>query len=99
MAGIEDWLGGYTLEELLGAAPVSKSKKQLKEEKKQLKKASGKRGIVSATLGAPFRLLGALIKLPLTLVNKLVGGIVGLAKLPFRLVGSILRPRRKQTSR
>jgi len=93
MADGNDWLGGYTLQELLGAAPVSKSDKQLKQEKKQLKKESGKRGIVSATLGAPFRLAVKLIMLPITLVRKLVGGVVnaviGIVKLPFRLIGSI----------
>ena len=88
MAGANDWLGGYTLEELLGAAPVTKSKKQLKQEKKQAKKAAGKRGIVSATLGAPFRLIAGLIKLPIKTV-------MGVVKAPFRLVGAIFRPRRK----
>ena len=89
MAGSKDSLGGYTLQELLGAAPVSKSKKQLKQE-------SGKRGIVSTTVGAPFRLLAALVKLPVTAITKLVGGIVAIVKLPFRLLGSIFRPRRNR---
>jgi hypothetical protein len=93
MADRDDWLGGYTLQELLGAAPVSKSEKQLKKE-------SGKRGIVSATLGAPFRLVAALIKLPITIVRKLVGGVVSalaeIVRLPFRLAGALAAPWRKK---
>jgi len=67
-----DWLGGYTLEQLLGPDPVTKTKKQLKAE-------SGKRGFLSATLGAPFRLVGALFKLPLTIVGQIF-------KLPVRVL-------------
>ena len=89
MADTNDWLGGYTLQELLGAAPVTKTKKQLKKE-------SGKRGIVSTVVGAPFRLLIAMIKLPVTVVAKIAGGIgkamVEVAKLPVRLVGAIISP-------
>ena len=99
MAG-NDWLDGYTLQELLGAAPVSKTKKQLKQEKKYAKKASGKRGIVATTVGAPFRLAAGLVKLPVTLVTKLTAGIIGavmeIVKLPIRLVGAIASPFRKQ---
>lgn len=88
-----DWLGGYTLEELLGSKPVTKTKKQVRSE-------SGKRGFVSATLGAPFRLVGAVVKLPFTIVSRLVGG-VGMAagevlKLPLRLVGAFVSPWRKK---
>jgi len=99
MAG-NDWrLGGFTLEELLGAPPVSKTKKQLKTEKKQVKKDAGKRGIVSATLGAPFRLVIGLLKVPVLLVTKLVNGIGGalteIVKLPVRIVGALVSPFRK----
>ena len=95
-----DWrLGGFTIEELLGAPPVSKTKKQLKVEKKQTRKAEGKRGVVSATLGAPFRLVIGLVKLPLTLLGKLAGGIgaaVGeIVKLPVRVAGALVSPFRK----
>lgn len=85
MADGPDWLDGYTLEELLGALPVSKTKKQLKTEKKYERKAAGKRGPVSAVVGAPFRLLIGLIKLPITLLG-------GLLKLPVRLLGLLTRP-------
>jgi len=107
MAGSNDWLGGYTLEELLGAPPVSKTKKQLKGDKKQAKRDAGKRGIVSATVGAPFRLLGtiaklplAIAKLPLTIASKIGGGVIGavteVVKLPARVVGAIFSPWRKR---
>jgi len=93
MSGSNDWLGGYSLEELLGATPVTKTKKQMRQE-------SGKRGIVSATLGAPFRLIGGLLKLPITIVTKLLGGLgaaVGeVVKLPVRLVGALISPWRKK---
>ena len=85
MAKNDDWLDGYTLQQLLGAAPVSKSEKQLKQEKKAERKAAGKRSFFSSVFGAPFRLVGGLIKLPI----KLIGAIV---KLPGRLIGLLLRP-------
>lgn len=82
-----DWLGGYTLEELLGPKPVTKTKKQERAE-------AGKRGFLSATLGAPFRIVGGLLKLPLSLIASviklpvnLIGGIV---KLPFRMIGAVI---------
>ncbi len=90
MAKNDDWLGGYTMQELLGAVPVSKSPKQIKQEKKAAKKASGKRGVLSTVFGAPFRLVAALVKLPVTLIGKIV-------KLPARLVGFVLRPFRKRS--
>lgn len=80
MADSNDWLGGYTLEELLGAAPVVKTKKELKKE-------SGKRGIVSATLGAPFRFIGAILKMPFKLAGiaaKLPKGVLRMMLRPFR---------------
>jgi len=93
MADGNDWLGGFTLEELLGSAPVTKTKKQIKKE-------SGKRGMVSATLGAPFRLVAALVKLPMTLATRLAGGIGGalleIVKLPMRLAGALANPWRKK---
>jgi len=99
MAGY-DWLDGYTLQELLGAPPVSKTKKQLKQEKKAVRKAEGKRGLVSATVGAPFRLIGTVAKLPVIIASKLVGGIVGavteVVKLPVRIVGAVFSPWKKQ---
>ena len=99
MAG-NDWrLGGFTMEELLGAPPVTKTKKQLKTEKKQVRKDAGKRGIVSGTLTAPFRMVIGLVKLPVLLVTKLVNGIGGalteVIKLPVRIVGALVSPFRK----
>lgn len=92
MADSNDLLGGYTLKELLDTAPVSKSPKELKAE-------SGKRGIVSTVLGAPFRLVAALVKLPVTIVSKLVTGvtraIAEIVKLPVRLVQAVISPWRK----
>lgn len=89
-----DWLGGYTLEELLGSKPVTKTKKQERVE-------AGKRSFLSATLGAPFRLVGAALKLPVTIVSRLLGG-VGMAvgevvKLPVRLLGALVSPWRKKS--
>lgn len=82
-----DWLGGYTLEELLGSKPVTKTKKQERAE-------AGKRGFLSATLGAPFRMLAGLIKLPFALIGGILkfplNLIAGLVKLPFRVIGAIL---------
>ena len=57
MAATNDWLGGYTLQELLGAAPVTKSPKQIKKDNKAAQKAVGKRGVVATVVGAPFRLV------------------------------------------
>ena len=99
-----DWLGGYTLEELLGSKPVTKTKKQTKKHKKQTKKQarveSGKRGFLSATLGAPFRLIGGILKLPFTVVGRLAGGVGKAAgevvKLPVRVLGAIASPWRKK---
>ena len=100
MASNNDWLGGYTLQELLGAAPVSKSPKQIKKDDKAAKKAAGKRGITATVLGAPFRLVVGLIKLPITVVTKLVNGVVSalteLVKLPFRLLGAMASPWRNK---
>ncbi len=100
MASRNDLLGGYTLQELLGSAPVSKSPKQIKKDEKATKKASGKRGIVATVVGAPFRLVVGLIKLPITLVTKLVNGVVSalteLVKLPFRLLSALASPWRNK---
>lgn len=93
MADSNDWLGGYTLKELLDTAPVSKSPKQIKKE-------SGKRGIASTVVGAPFRLVAAVVKLPVTLVTKLVAGIVRalteIVKLPVRLLRAVASPWRSE---
>ena len=69
MASNNDWLDGYTLSELLGAAPVTKSPKQLKQDKKAEKKAAGKRGLMSTVFGAPFRVVAGLVKLPITIAE------------------------------
>ena len=99
MAKDNDWLGGYTLQELLSAAPVSKSPKQLKQEKKAAKKASGERGLLSTIVGAPFRLVAGLVKLPIMLVSKLFSGVTRalteIVKLPVRMVGALTSPFRK----
>ena len=100
MAG-NDWrLGGFTLEELLGAPPVTKTKKQLKTEKKQVRKAAGKRGVVSGALTAPFRMVIGIVKLPVLLVAKLINGIGGalteIVKLPVRIVGALISPFRSK---
>ena len=80
-----DWLGGFTLEELLGAAPVTKTKKQQRKE-------AGKRSFLNATLGAPFRAVAALIKLPVTIATSVL-------KSPFKLLGLLTKPmRRKKNS-
>lgn len=96
MANNNDWLGGYTLQELLGAAPVSKSPKQIKREKKAERKAAGKRGAVSTVAGAPFRAAAGLVKIPVRIVTKLINGVVGgvveILKLPIRVVGAIVSP-------
>lgn len=93
MAANNDWLGGYTLQELLGAAPVTMSPKQIK-------KRSSKRGIIATLFGAPFRLVAGLIKLPITVVAKLVNGVVSvlteLVKLPFRILGALTSPWRNK---
>jgi len=99
MASNDDWLGGYSLSELLGAAPVTKSPKQIKKDAKAAAKAAGKRGLLSSVLGAPLRVIAGLIKLPITIVTKLVNGVVAalteVVKLPFRMVGAIASPWRK----
>ena len=96
MASKNDWLGGYTLQELLGAAPVTKSPKQIKKDDKAAKKAAGKRGIIATIAGAPFRILAGLIKLPITIATKLANGIVRalteVVKLPLRLVSALVSP-------
>jgi len=93
MADKDDWLGGYTLQELLGSTPVTKTKKQMKKE-------SGKRGVVSSVLGAPVRMLMALIKLPITVLTKIVTGlgraVAEVARLPIRLVGAVVSPWRNK---
>jgi len=95
MADSTDRLGGYTLRELLDTAPVSKSPEQIKKEEK----AAGKRGFVSTVLGAPFRLVAAIVKLPVTVVSKLVTGVVRaiteVVKLPLRIVRALLSPFRR----
>jgi hypothetical protein len=100
MASNNDWLGGYTLQELLGSAPVTKSPKQIKKDEKATKKAAGKRGIIATVVGAPFRLIAGLIKLPIRVVTKLVNGAVSalteLVKLPFRLLGALASPWRNK---
>ena len=94
-----DWLGGYTWQELLSAPPISKSEKQLKQEQKAAKKAAGKRGIVSTVLGAPIRLVVGIVKVPVMLASKLVSGIAGalgeIVKLPVRFVSALTRPFRR----
>lgn len=52
-----DWLDGFSLEELLGSAPVSQPKGP---------------GVVGRMISAPFRLLKALVLLPVRLVVSLV---------------------------
>jgi len=93
MADMNDLLGGYSLQELLGATPVTKTKKQLKKE-------SGKRGIVSSIVGAPFRLIMGVLKVPITIVSRLLSGLgkaVGeVVKLPLRMVGALVSPWRKK---
>jgi hypothetical protein len=79
-----DWLGGFTLEELLGAQPVTKTKKQLRQE-------AGKRSFLSATLGAPFRLVGAVMRLPFTLLGAVL-------KLPTRVLRLVTSPLRRKKS-
>ena len=100
MASDNDWLGGYTLQELLGAAPVSKSPKQIKLEEKAAKKAAGKRGLIATVVGAPFRLVAGLIKLPITVVTKLLNGamraVTELVKLPVRLICALVSPWRNK---
>lgn len=96
MADSNDRLGGYTLRELLDTHPVSKSPTAQKKDER-------KRGVVSTVLGAPFRLVAALIKLPVTVVTKLVTGVtraIGeVLKLPVRLVGALVSPwKRNRTS-
>ena len=81
-----DTIGGYTLGELLGADPIKKPEPK-------------KKGAVAKIVGAPFKLIGAILKLPVTVVSRLVGGIGGaigeIAKLPVRLVGALAKPWRK----
>jgi len=83
--GSDEWLGGYTLEQLLGAAPVSEPVK--------------KQSLLGKVLGAPFRLVVGLIKLPFTILGRLVAGagsaIGEVAKLPVRFVSAIIRPWRR----
>ena len=99
MAANNDWLGGYTLQELLGAAPVTKSAKQIKKDDKAAKKAAGKRGMVATIVGAPFRLIAGIIKLPITIATKLANGLLRamteVVKLPMRLISALASPWRK----
>lgn len=80
--GSDEWLGGYTLEQLLGAAPVSEPVK--------------KQSVLAKMLSAPFRLVIGLVKLPFTIVGRIVagaGGAIGeVVKLPVRFVRAIIRP-------
>lgn len=77
-----DKIGGYTLEQLLGSAPVHEPVK--------------KQSVMVKLLSAPFRLVLGLVKLPFTLVCRVIAGVgsaIGeVLKLPARLVGAILRP-------
>ena len=81
----DEWLGGYTLEQLLGAAPVSEPVK--------------KQSLLGKLLGAPFRLVVGLVKLPFIIVGRMIAGVgsaIGeVAKLPVRFVSAILRPWRR----
>ena len=99
MAATNDWLGGYTLQELLGAAPVTKSPKQIKKDNKAAQKAVGKRGVVATVVGAPFRLIVGIIKLPISVASKLANGVLRavteVVKLPMRLVSALISPWRK----
>ena len=99
MAATNDWLGGYTLQELLGAAPVTKSPKQIKKDKKAAQKAVRKRGVVSTVVGVPFRLIVGIIKLPISVASKLANGVLRavteVVKLPMRLVSALISPWRK----
>jgi hypothetical protein len=99
MAATNDRLGGYTLQELLGAAPVTKSPKQMKKDEKAAKKAAGKRGVVATVIGAPFRLVVGIIKLPINVAAKLANGVLRalteVVKLPVRLVSALVSPWRK----
>ena len=99
MAANNDLLGGYTLHELLGAPPVTKSPKQIKKDDRAAKKAAGKRGIIATIVGAPFRLVAGIIKLPITVVTKLANGVLRalteVVKLPLRLVSALASPWRK----
>ena len=94
-----DRLGGYTLQELLGAAPVTKSPKQIKKDAKVAAKAAGKRGIIATVVGAPFRLVVGIVRLPITLATKLANGVfralTEIIKLPVRLVSAMASPWRK----
>ena len=65
-----DWLDGFSLEELLGASPVSEPDGP---------------GVVARMIGAPFKLIKALVLLPIRLVASLI-------KLPFRVLRAILPP-------
>jgi len=99
MAATNDWLGGYTLQELLGAAPVTKSPKQMKKVNKAAQKAVGKRGVVATVVGAPFRLVVGIIKLPISVATKLANGVLRamteVVKLPMRLVSALVSPWRR----
>ena len=79
-------MGGYTLEELLGSEPVSKVEKK-------------KPGLIAKIVGAPFRLVLGIVKLPVTIVSRLVGGVAKALRevvtLPVRLVRAVLSPWKK----
>ena len=94
MAATNDWLGGYTLQELLGAAPVTKSPKQIKKDKKAAQKAVRKRGVVSTGVGAPFRLIVGII-VASKLANGVLRAVTEVVKLPMRLVSALISPWRK----
>jgi hypothetical protein len=76
-------LGGYTLDELFGIKPIARPPEK-------------KKSPVAKLLGAPFKLIGAVIKLPFTVIARVVGGIgnaIGeIAKLPLRLLRALIKP-------
>lgn len=78
-------IGGYTLEQLLGARPVTQIEK--------------KRSKVGALLALPFTVVAAIVKLPVVLVAKLATGLVSgvgeIIKLPVRVLGALFKPFRR----
>ncbi len=78
-----DWLGGFTLEELLGATPIAKPEPK-------------KPSLLGRIIGAPFKLVFGLLKLPVTAVQRVLAtalkGVRAVLLAPLRVLKVLLPP-------
>ena len=90
-SGPLDPLGGFSIDQLFGLDLLDDGKKK----KRGNKGGDDRKGMVSRLVALPM----ALVKAPVTIITRLLGGIIGalgeLLRLPLRVLGAIAKPWRR----